>query len=130
MKVHRRRLNLISQKSQEAALQFQDLLNLAAVLQPLVSLPLVAVLQPLTLLVTVPQPVVPLPLVTAHKDPQRKKRKTEMEKVEASMKNLFEKFTAQQEKVRKDAKEMEQKRIKLEERQAQREEIDMQFMMP
>jgi len=45
-----------------------------------------------------------------------------MEKVDASMKNPFEKFTAQQEKVRKDAKEMEQKQIELEERQAQREE--------
>ena len=58
--------------------------------------------------------------------PPEKKRKTKVEKME----NLFEKFAAQQEMVQKDAREMEQKRIELEERQAQREEQrDMQFMM-
>ena len=46
------------------------------------------------------------------------------------MKHLYKKFSAQQEKARKEAREMEARRIELEERQGQREEErDAQFLM-
>ena len=46
------------------------------------------------------------------------------------MKQLYEKFLAQQEKARKEAREMEANRMELEEKQAQREEErDTQFLM-
>ena len=45
------------------------------------------------------------------------------------MKNLFDKFSAQQEKARKDAQELEKQRIELEERQMKREDRDAQFLM-
>ena len=46
------------------------------------------------------------------------------------MKHLYKKFSAQQEKARKEAREMEARRIELEERQGQREEErDTQFLM-
>ena len=59
---------------------------------------------------------------------KKKKRKTtKVEKMENTMKQLYEKFSAQQEKALKEAKEMEARRIELEERQAQREERDTVF---
>ena len=46
------------------------------------------------------------------------------------MKQLYEKFSAQQEEAHKEAEEMKAKRIALEEKQAQRkEEKDTQFLM-
>ena len=45
-----------------------------------------------------------------------------MEKMENTMKQLYEKFSAQQEEAHKEAKEMKAKRIALEEKQAQRKE--------
>ena len=45
-----------------------------------------------------------------------------VEKMENTMKQLYEKFSAQQENACKEAREMEAKRMKLKEKQAQRED--------
>ena len=50
-----------------------------------------------------------------------------MKKLENAMKQLYEKFSAQQEKGLKEAREMEARRIELEERQAQRKEERQSF---
>ena len=54
--------------------------------------------------------------------PIKKRRTTKVEKMENTMKQLYEKFSAQQEKACKEASEMEAKRMELKEKQAQREE--------
>lgn len=49
--------------------------------------------------------------------PMKKRKTMKKGKMETTMKKLFEKFMAQQDKARKDTKEMEQRRIELEEKQ-------------